>query len=89
MWRHITDLRNTSDGVVLLVLSLFAPFSVFNKLRRTVHVYLKTNRDRSTGTKKLTAAAARRTFHHTILCEAAQDVVRDAGETAAAAPMVQ
>ena len=37
MWRHITDLRNTSDGVVLLVLSLFAPFSVFNKLRRTVH----------------------------------------------------
>ena len=38
MWRHITDLRNTSVGVVLLVLSLFAPFSVFNKLRRTVHV---------------------------------------------------
>ena len=39
----------------------------------------------------VTAAAARRirTFHHTILCEAAQDVVRDAGETAAAAPMVQ
>ena len=54
-----------------------------------IHVYLKTNGNRSRGTKKLTAAAARRTFHHTILCEAAQDVVRDAGETAAAAPMVQ
>ena len=55
-----------------------------------IHVYLKTNTNRSTaGTKKLTTAAARRTFHHTILCEAAQDVVRDAGETAAAAPMVQ
>ena len=48
------------------------------------------NTNRSTaGRKKLTAAATRRTFHHTILCEAAQDVVRDAGETAAAAPMVQ
>ena len=50
MWRHITDLRNTSDGVVLLVLSLFAPFSVFNELRRTVHVvYLQSapTRDRA------------------------------------------
>ena len=30
-----------------------------------------------------------RPLHHTILCEATQDVVWDAGETAAAAPMVQ
>ena len=34
----ITDLRNTPNGVVLLVFSLSVPFSVFNKPRRTVHV---------------------------------------------------
>ena len=37
----------------------------------------------------LTAAATRRTSHHTIVCEAARDAVQHAGETAVAPLVVQ